>query len=813
MNEEFITEVEKATDLVRKKDRRQLGDSALTTQLAKLLQKQISGPLGSCSAVLIGDIMIGIFSQAIEEICPDNIDEDSQERRIYVYLKEFVQLGKERQMVEDSLSVSRSLFFEIQQKAIEVLATKLWYMKEAAELEKKIKHNLERSSYTEFIERYDDQGRNYIKDIIIPELRDGRSWTVALVGDPGCGKSALSHAVAEELIKKSDGYKLNFDAVIWISCRRDEYQMGTGRIVTIEKSASLDNILERIASTLKNREVFQQAVGEKKIIIDRLLKDNKSLIVLDNFDSEWIEDSFKKEIESFVQDLPEPHKVLVTMRKDQYWKGMCEIPLHAMNRTEAYNFLYAEAISRRLNPFTNSEFEIVYAKTYGMPLVMKQVLGLTRVHGYQLKDALDFDQKENRDMLMYMYGKAFERLPIYAQKILLVMPFFADAVSGETLEYTSGVSGPERMEAISRLYRSHMIESIKFNSYRENTYTLLPFMSEYLRGLRIIPNMKVGDELLQEFTDQALSRSVDYYIKLLETSKGKDSQLLVLKNEKENIKNIMKWCWEEQDIRFVNIMELIGIPLGTIRYLQLREDWGQKAVQLCLDSGKLQEANWYQIRDVAWSTYRQGTSAKRERGLQLLNDALDTARKAGWFKNQSLALTNLAKLDIDQGNYDQAEIYLEECLRLWKKTGDSFWYNITLLAQARLLQAKKKPTEAIEIYNKLLKEFVEDEYINGQIETLSELAVAHALTGDGKKAFSYLDIAEGYASSINPPAYSLAYTLERSFTINLMCGNIKKAKSDLKRSIQIYRDLGASYWVDELGGRLLDLENEKKEES
>lgn len=797
MQEEFIILVDVSASLIRKRSLRKLGESQIVEELSPLLRKHLPIPIEECSAVLVGDVAVEIFSQSIERMKPEELDRDSPERRNYIYLKDYVLRGNELHVVKERMSVSRSTFFEIQKKALEELSVILWHQIKEVEV-RKLFNNLSRPPYTQFIERFDQDGNNYVDDVLINELKEGRAWIIAITGEPGIGKSSIAHKIADKFIKNREKYYLPFEAIVWIGCRRDEFQPGDGQTKLISTISSMPEVYDTIGATLERREVLQVSNTEKAILVERLLDNHVCLLIIDNLDSEWTPDEFKKDLESFAQGLQRPHKVIVTLRKGQYWKGQTTIEIRYMSENEAWEFLLEEAKNRRIRPLTKTEFLKVFEKTYGHPLAMKQVLGLTRVSGYPLDDALDFTEF-SAEMLEFMYQKTYDRLSIFAKKLLHIMPLFADPTSSEALEFASGVEGPVTISALGRLYRSYMIERVMIMGEQDYGYTLLPFVREYLRIIRRKPNATIENISIRGYIDESSSRIVDYYLSVLNAFKNStESILLLLSSERRNIINTMKWCWNVEDPRYLDILKLLGVPLGNLRYLEERERLGRNAVILCEKLERYEEANWFQIRDVAWSILQKGTIEARKTSKQILKEAMNQADKEGWQKNKALALSNFGRLATDNGEYKIAFEYLQEANKIFDAIDDNFWKIVALRAMADLQLKQEKLDDASNIYQELEDRYLLMDDTNGQIKTRSSIGLLVAKQGDCEKAIEITNSSVNFAESINPPAFALGFALTQSAKVKEICHDFNGAIDDAMRAQKIYKALGMEFHVNEL---------------
>ena len=563
--------------------------------------------------------------------------------------------------------------------------------------------------------------------------------------------------------------------------------------------------LTQVTTCPKCSNKFTFDPSKKQEIVERSLKDKVCLIVLDNLDSAWIDIPFKVELEEYIQKLPRPHKVLVTMRQDDYWRGQTTIKIESMTVDEARQFLLDEAKDRRINPFTNSEFEIVFEKTFGTPIAMKQALGLTRINGYPLEQALDF-QKYSEEMLRFMFGKAYKRQPEAGQKIVNILPLFADPASPDALGAVADVTGPEKTEALGRLYRGNLIEKVHVKEINEFRYTLLPFISEYLRNLRENPSELIGKAPINTFVEHSIDRMFNFYLDYFQSIKNeKERGLLILKTERNTLNNLLDWTWEQNDERFIAFVKHLGAHFGTLRYLNHREKLGRKAVEMCINFGREKDANWHIIHDVAWSLMRLGKPDARDEANKILDDAYNEAVESKWIANQALALMNIGNMALDYGNSLDSQKSLTNAHKLWKKCGDDYWENITLIALGRSLMKEKKYDKAAKIFLDLDDVFTRTQYLNGQIEVKSELALVHAYRGDFKEAIRLIKISEKYAESIAAPSYSLAYALSRHSEIAELSNELERAINILEKAKDIYNNLGVVHYVKRFNERIIGL--------
>ncbi len=376
------------------------------------------------------------------------------------------------------------------------------------------------------------------------------------------------------------------------------------------------------------------------------------------------------------------------------------------------------------------------------------------------------------------------------------MPIFSDVATRETIGQASGISGAQQVEMLGRLYYAHMIERTDEKSFQEDIgYSLLPFPKEFVLREWMDSENYIGKEPISQFIEEAYDRLTNYYIDRLQSVQDrKERALIFLKNEKRNVYNVFAKCSESNDPRLVQILDLMGIYLGTLHIMDVRESWGRRAVKLLTEKKDFENANWYFIRDVAWSISRNGTIEAREQGTILFEQALHDAKINGWEKNYALALTNLCRLKGDgKGSLEK----LDEAKNIFLKFKQNFWVSVNLRTTVDLLVDEDELTGAIDIYNNLLNVFQQSGDINGYIETKSALAYAIAKNNQTSEALQIIEECIKLAEkSIEPPSYSEAYALINKARILHLNGDNAEANEVIQKSIAFLLLLGMTYWAD-----------------
>nr|MBC7245531.1 NACHT domain-containing protein [Chloroflexota bacterium] len=794
MREEFVKWVSSAASLLRKRDIRGLGKSALVSELPSLLRRHLPQPVEYYSTVLVGDVMKEVLRNAIESMRPSNTERDTPLWRSYTFLKEYIWEGKEWGIVASDLAVARSTFYSIRKEALEAMALLLWRSEEEAKMAVKVKHNLQHQVHIhEFVPRQDNTGRDYVMDVFIPELRDGKAWLISVEGEAGVGKSTLIYKVAEEVEKKRDEHRLQFEAVIWLSHRSDP------RITRqlLGMPPDLENVwktdLNLIGTTLGKREILQiPSNEEKQLFLEQVLKDCVCLFIFDNMDSEYLPDGLEGKVHDFIYRLPRQHKSIITKRKPPC-VGEKLVKIGPMTREEAKNYIRMEIEALGVRPpLAEMELEKLLEHPYAnYPLVMSVFLGSVRTYP-TFDEALEhLSSAENiRKVIEFYYLRAYQRLPSSAKNVLVVLPLFRDMPSSEDLQVASGISSAGIYDAIGKLCHAHMIERVERPEYAG--YDAVPLV----RGF--IAESIWKDPQVADFCDKACERLTDYYLEALDVRKDRlDSTLLFLRREKGNVIKIMEWCydlekWEEVQ-KFV---ELMGIPLGVLRYLDEKILWGRRAMKASERLGQLDRQGWFAVRDVAWSYINMGTNESRSKAKELLEEILEQARNNRWEHVLALTLRDMAELTMDEGEYEKAQEMLKESLDIWESLEQpqaEYWKTISLRSRAKLWLMQGLLEEAAEQYHQLLNAFVDSGDLSILIGTHSSLALIEIMQGKCEEARRRSDLSIEWAQAICYPASAMAFALSVRAQIERKCGNEAEAKKRADEARKIYEDLGMEY--------------------
>jgi tetratricopeptide (TPR) repeat protein len=781
MDKEFLAQVEEATRLVHQRKLRALGECGLTHRLANLMSKRL-GWQKRPSAVYVGDTLHKLLTETIDDMRPPGIEnEDESPWRHYIFLHCYAVLGwsVEKIWTTQRLHLGRAATFEIRQPAIESLAIGLWYREEdAAALS--ARHNLPRPCYSHFVVRVDHEGRDCV-EWIIEQLSTARAWVVAIDGHAGVGKTTVALETARRCLERG-----LFEAIIWTSAQHQAFYPPDMVVKFAEYVTSLHSILDLVGKTLEKRDIKEASSLEDKLRAVRdVLAVTNCLLIIDNLES--LSQNAQDDIFGFLlHDLPQPSRALVVGREGGY-PGQITVTIPGMGVDEALVFIHREAESRGVRPPSEAEARRIYEATQGVPLAMQQAIGLIQSLGYGADKAAAFGRLHEQ-MLDFMYEEAYKKLGDEDRRVLHVMPIFAEPASPEAIGAASSSSSSHLTVGLGRLYRAFLVQKVGYDRY-----DTLPLTREFLQSMEQRGDLLVPDVPLSEFVANAHRDLVQYYVDAL-AAMNLAERLAFLRYEKGNVLRLMEWCHALQDSQLlVDVVAVMGWPLAVLGYWKVRMIWAQRAIEASRDIGRSDLEAWFQVHDLAWSYVRTG---QLEDGQRIIQEALRLAQQHGYRRVEALALRNLGRLAGERGDTGIGVEYLEKSLALWREEDDAEWLSRTVEALGLLRCQQEDWTGARGCLEEALELHREIGYLDGEIGTLCELALATAGQGDIEKALALSEQALALAGTIENPAPPYAYALWLRAQLEDRLGESpEKLRLRVEEAVRIYEDAGARYWA------------------
>lgn len=332
-----------------------------------------------------------------------------------------------------------------------------------------------------------------------------RHFISALDGIGGVGKSAIALEFCNKIFDLTPKDDLYFEYIIWLSAKTTILK--DGEIHYIEQAFEhLEQLIDTVLDVLGFSEYKSKQNSYKQKIIQDLLSATKALIVLDNL--ETIKKDNLSAIWSFIDNIPEPSKVLLTSREFHY-----DVPqtlrIENLSNEDSLLFIMENCLSIGLEYKKIEEIapQIVNIAS-GLPIALKSILGqlFLKKSFRSIKNGIE----QNTDNLSkFCFKEQFKILNEDHHKILLLI-----CLSSEDLDYDAIGYMIEPLITNNQLRLINELRSlsiIKINQTVENNdvYTILPLIKNYI--LSINKNEELVIQLKQKLSEYYQLKDVDTY--------------------------------------------------------------------------------------------------------------------------------------------------------------------------------------------------------------------------------------------------------------------------------------------------------------
>lgn len=348
---------------------------------------------------------------------------------------------------------------------------------------------------------------------------------LAIEGMGGVGKTTLAIEMAYQCLQGSDLMPNSlFDAAVWVSA--------AGRL---DQKLWFSDVLSTIARVLDYHSVAQLSFEEKCTRVTELLHTYQTLVIIDNFDT--IDDP---RLLTWIQQIPEPSKVLVTSRDTHRLPKVWTLHLKGLVGDDALELIDYHARKLNLTVMESAEAKDLLHVTHGNPQAIAMVLGDLKSRGLGLHQVLDGLSGAGDDVLDHLFTRSWIELAknLEARQILLAMSFFADSVSKEALSTVVGMDDMLFENALIRLVELSLIEV--YGDGEETRYGLHPLTRAF-----------VGTKLkyMPDWEQKARTRWIDWWLAFTKAHGGPDGmewarQYDLIEEEWENLRLVCEWCVE-----------------------------------------------------------------------------------------------------------------------------------------------------------------------------------------------------------------------------------------------------------------------------
>jgi tetratricopeptide (TPR) repeat protein len=501
-----------------------------------------------------------------------------------------------------------------------------------------VPHNLPPRS--EFIGREKEKERIY-------EALASRYPLVSIDGIGGIGKTSLALEVAYECLDTSreavapDG-KTTFAGFIWVTAK--------------DRDLTLNDLLNTIARTLDYTGIAQQPIEEKRISIERLLREQPYLLLVDNL--ETITDD---EIRDFLLNMPEPSKALLTTR-EQTMRQVWAISLKGLAKEEAVELIRNSGRRLSLEALTEARDEVIlrlYRATGGAPLAIKWAVGQIKQRGYSLDSVLAALHEARGDIFEDIFVRSWNVLTNSAQQVLMTMPLFTTSASRKAIEAASDVTHFAMDEALGALVEMSLIEATDHISEEKRRFSIHPLTRSF-----VTQQLSLAPQLARAMR----RRLTNYFYDFVSTHGGywNMSGYAKLELDLPNIVDIAKWAWDT-DLANVGL----DIFIRANDFFIIRGYWNeamtlaQQAISVALEREDSFRTAQLKVWPISWIYRHRGNLEAAEANANWALSVFEEREDRHYIAH---AKRHLGRIAQERHLLDKAESLLREALEYFEES-------------------------------------------------------------------------------------------------------------------------------------------------
>ena len=257
-------------------------------------------------------------------------------------------------------------------------------------------------------------------------------WLLAITGLGGIGKTTLADAILRRLLDEP-----RWQGIGWVAARQNFFNAG-GTITTHPNPLlTTQRLIDALAGQLlgEGGQHSQRSPSETITILERLLKADAYLIVLDNLES--VIDL--THLLPVLRRLANPTKFLLTTRVGLFDESdLYHWVAPELKQADALALIRHEADVRNIAAVrraTDADLLPIYTTVGGNPLALKLVTSQLRIHplGVVLADLTQARTRSAAALYTYIYQRAWALLDAPAQDLLLARPLVSEQGGGEPL--------------------------------------------------------------------------------------------------------------------------------------------------------------------------------------------------------------------------------------------------------------------------------------------------------------------------------------------------------------------------------------------
>ncbi|MEW5956822.1 MAG: NB-ARC domain-containing protein [Chloroflexota bacterium] len=520
----------------------------------------------------------------------------------------------------------------------------------------RVYHNLP-PRYGEFIGREAELGR-------VLEWVENSRWPLASIeGMGGIGKTSLAIEVAHRCLPGEQlAISRPFDAVVWSSAR-DQADFDLG----------LDQVLDAIARVLDYTYLIQLPLEQKAAAIDNLLRSQRVLVIVDNFET-----ITNLALVKFLERVPEPSLALITSRYKQL-RRVWDIPLYGLKNEETLTLIRRHSHRIGLNVVAGADDDTLLrlaVATGNNPKAVELALGLIKHKGLPFNTVVDELYQASvvvEEVFDYIFVEAWKLLDDRIRRVVLAMPFFVTTASRAALSAVSGVSGFEFHKAIEQLVGMSLLEATEALDVNQQRYQMHPLTQAFARN-----ELKVDmalDSLNQSDNDASAAIGQlkrNFYTFFVEWSRKKgcrgfwdyvswgSDKYEEICLELPNLLLALEWAYQDQS--WTEVLALAKVIVHPVYYqgqLNLRIKCSQYGLTASRKLGLVEDETWFTIQGLGSVYLVRGDYPNTQKYLRR---GLELARTHQLSDGIALGETYLAYLTLQTDKLAEAQEHVKKAL-------------------------------------------------------------------------------------------------------------------------------------------------------
>lgn len=330
----------------------------------------------------------------------------------------------------------------------------------------RVKHNLPKRNYFEFVGRENELMQ--LLDLLKP-YPASRHFVVTIDGIGGVGKTSLALEVAHQALDisiRSPENGESFKAIVWVTAKRDILTSG-GIEPRQHNFSTLSDLFREIATVHEQKDILKSSLVEQRAQVGNLLTKERTLLLIDNL--ETVQDS---ELLSFLRELPDPTKAIVTTR--HRIDVAYSLRITGLSEIHTKELIGIEATQREIELENNQLSEFIET-TAGIPLAIVWTLSLIK-RGHQSKYAIERLKHGTSDIARFCFDESIETISgMDAYNVLLSLSLFDANVTLNMLRRVTELENEFSLDdAIADLIQLSLINQEK------NFYSMLPLTRSYV---------------------------------------------------------------------------------------------------------------------------------------------------------------------------------------------------------------------------------------------------------------------------------------------------------------------------------------------